>query len=519
MPLTTTADIPPIKDISTIAAENNPERVAVANGIEGAELTWKAFDERSQQIANAFGSYATQGDRIACLCEASAEHAILWNGGLKAGGIVSNLHTRASTAALKTCLNTLKPRILVIDPDQAGFVDEHIVGNRSFGVEVVATTGDGQYEHERPLAALLEDHPPKEPDVQVGERDIAVVQWTSGTTGAPKGWTLSNKALAMRGMKLANKKQFSRLTKVANIFTPSFSAWYSTTIPAMLANGAMYFQPDWDPERYLELVEERGLTSTNLVPTMWREILRLDALDSYDLSSFEKIEVGGETLDRTTLERLHEHICDSVTQSYAATEVVGTSMSSAEMEGDRIDSVGKPVMGTQIRVVERGGDPSEVMPPGEVGEVIVKGSDAASWVWGNTAKTRDVFTEGWWYSGDLGYKDAEGYLFIEGRVDNMILSKGIKVFPTPVEERLNDHPNVIESGVIGVEDEEYGQRVTAVVFPESQDLDAAELDRWCLDSEDLARIERPRAYHFVDETLPRTSSGKLDRQELGPLVE
>ena len=514
MPKTTTADIPPIKDISTIAAENNPERVAGANGLDGSTVTWAEFDERSQRIANAFSTYVTQGDRIAFLCEASVEHHILWNGALKTGGIVSNLHTRASNRALEECFRTIKPRILIIDPEYSEYAAEHVIGNPAFGVEVVITTGTAHYDHEQEAATLRTEFDPDEPDVQVGEDDIAVVQWTSGTTGAPKGWALSNKALAMRGMKLANKKQFSRLTKVANIFTPSFSAWYSTAIPAMLANAGMYFQPDWDPEGYLELVEQRELTSTNLVPTMWREILRVEELDAYDLSSFEKIEVGGETLDRTTLERLHEHICDTVTQSYAATEIVGTSMSSKEMEGNRIDSVGKPLMGTQIRVIERSGAPTDVKSPGDIGEVIVKGSDAASWVWGNTEKTRESFTDGWWYSGDLGYKDEAGYLFIEGRVDNMILSKGIKVFPTPVEERLNDHPEVIESAVIGMDDDEYGQKVTAFVRPKSPDLTADELDQWCLDSDTLARIERPRDYRFRDGTFPRTSSGKLNRNEL-----
>ena len=341
--------------------------------------------------------------------------------------------------------------------------------------------------------------------------DIAVVMWTSGTTGEPKGWSHTNRGLVHRAMKLAHKKGTTRLTRVSNFFTPSFAAWYSTTLPTMLANGASYYVKQWSPEAYVELVEEREITSSNLVPTMWREVLRLDDLDDYDLSSLVTVESGGETLNTTTLEGLQEHVSPSVSQSYAATEVCGTYIDADEMRGERIDSVGKPLLGVQVRVVEHGGSPEDVLAPGEVGEIIVKSSDAAVWVWGDTEKTRESFEDGWWYSGDLGYKDEEGYLFIEGRNDDMILSKGIKVFPAPVEERLNEHPDVVESAVFGVEDDEYGERVTAAVQTADSDLTAEDLDEWCLQSEKLSRFERPREYHFYSETLPRTASDKLDR--------
>ena len=508
------AELPAIKDISTIARENNPHRVAVGNGIDGETWTWEEFDDASKRGAHALSELTTQGDRVAFLSEASAEHAILWNAGTKAGSIVSNLHTRAAPQTLLTCLRKLKPRILVIEPGHSEFVAANVRGDPTLGVEEIITLGDPVESYEVAMGTFLGDHPATEPDVRIDPSDIVAVQWTSGTTGAPKGWAHSNQGLILRAMKLAHKKHFSRLTRVANIFTPSFSAWYSTALPAMLANAAMFFQADWDPEGYLELVESRQLTTSNMVPTMWREIMRVETFDDYDTSSFETVEVGGETLDRTTLERIQEKICEDVTQSYAATEVVGTAMASEEMIGDRIDSVGKPLMGTRIRVVERGGDPEDVIPPGEMGEIVVKGSDAPVWAWSDTEKTEAAFTDGWWHSGDLGYKDEDGYLYVEGRVDNMILSKGVKVFPTPVEERLNEHPDVVESAVVGVDDEEYGQKVTAFIMPKGDEVDVDELDQWCLESDELSRIERPREYHIADGTLPRTASGKLDRNDL-----
>ncbi|MFD1599184.1 class I adenylate-forming enzyme family protein [Halobellus rarus] len=504
-------ELPKVRELSSIAAENNPDRIAYGNGVSGREITWAAFDAESNRAANGLREHVRQGDRVAYLTEASVEQTTLWNAGLKAGCIVSNLHIRDSPDRVRTCLDSLRPRVLVVDEERSAFVEEHVYDEASTAIDAVVTTGEPQTDYEQSMESLLDGQPAVEPDVNVGPDDIAVVMWTSGTTGEPKGWSHTNRGLAHRAMKLAHKKGTTRLTRVSNFFTPSFAAWYSTTLPTMLANGASYYVKQWSPEAYVELVEERSITSSNLVPTMWREVLRVDDLDEYDLSSLVTVESGGETLNTTTLEGLQEHVSSSVSQSYAATEVCGTYIDADEMVGERIDSVGKPLLGVQVRVVEHGGSPADALPPGEVGEIIVKSSDAAVWVWGDTEKTRESFEDGWWYSGDLGYKDEEGYLFIEGRDDDMILSKGIKVFPAPVEERLNEHPDVVESAVFGVTDDEYGERVTAAVQTTAEGLDAEALDEWCLQSEKLSRFERPREYHFYAETLPRTASDKLDR--------
>ncbi|WP_049986334.1 class I adenylate-forming enzyme family protein [Halobellus rufus] len=503
--------LPAVRELSSNAAETNPNRVAFGNGSAGREVTWSEFDAESNRAANGLRAHVKQGDRIAYLTEASVEQTTLWNAGLKAGCIVSNLHVRGSPESVRSCIESLRPRVLVVDEERSAFVEEHVRGAVDTDLAAVVTTGEPQTEYERSLSSLTDGQPADEPDVTSAPDDVAVVMWTSGTTGKPKGWCHTNRSLVHRAMKLAHKKGTTRLTRVSNFFTPSFAAWYSTTLPTMLANGSSYYVKQWSPEAYVELVEERSITSSNLVPTMWREVLRLPDLDEYDLSSLVTVESGGETLTTTTLEQLQEHISPSVSQSYAATEICGTYIDAEEMEGDRIDSVGKPLLGVQVRVVERGGSPEDVLEPGEVGEIIVKSSDAAVWVWEDSEKTRESFEDGWWYSGDLGYQDADGYLFIEGRDDNMILSKGIKVFPTPVEERLNAHPDVVESAVFGVEDDEYGERVTAAVHTADADLTEEDLDEWCLQSESLSRYERPRAYHFYRDTLPRTASDKLDR--------
>ena len=511
MQISPTGEMPTVRELSSIAVENNPNRIAYGNGISGREVTWAEFDARSKRAANGFREYVGQGDRIAYLCEASVAHMTLWDAGLKAGCVVSNLHVRESPETTRSCIDTLRPRILVVDGDRSAFVEEHIYDDVSTDLAAVVTTGDPQTEYERSVDALTADEPAVEPDVRVGLDDPAAVTWTSGTTGEPKGWCNTNRGLILRAMKLAHKKGTTRGTRVPNVFSPSFAAWYSTTLPTLLANGASYFLPYWDSEEFVECIQERSLTTSILVPTMWREILRLERLDEYDLGSLENIESAGETLDATTLDNLRERICPSVSQSYAATETCGTSISDEEMRGDRVESIGKPLLGTRVRVVEQGGAPDDVVESGEIGEIIVKSSDAVAYIWGDSEKTEAAFRDGWWYSGDLGYKDEDGYLFVEGREDNMIISKGLKVFPTPVEERLNAHPGVVESAVVGVDDDEFGEKVTAVVTVTDHDVTSGDLDEWCLESDELSRFERPREYYLRDETLPRTSSDKLHR--------
>jgi len=516
MHTTSTVEVPAIKDLSRIAAENNPHQVALGTGARGDTLTWPEFDHRSNRAANALGDHVAQGDRVAFLCENSVDHTVLWNGALKAGCIVSNLHVRASPNTVQTCVDALRPRILVVDEKRLDFFETRVFEKLSTDLSAVVVIGDpGDSEVvDATVGEFLDGQPATEPDVRVREDDVAAVMWTSGTTGEPKGWCHTNRGLYLRGSTLVSVYEINRPARQPNVFTPSFAAWYSVMLPALVSGAATYFQSKWDPERYLELIDERELTSALLVPTMWRELLNLDTFEEYSTDSLDVAASAGEVLDATTLRRLRENVCPAVKNSYAATEAYTTVMTNPELTADRVESVGKPVPGVEVRIVDPDGSYEDRVPQGETGELAIKAPDCPVWAWGETPKTERSFEDGWWYSGDLGYRDDDGFLYLEGRSDLMILSKGIKVYPAPVEERLNAHPGVEESAVVGVDDDEYGQKVTAYVYRSDPSVTEDDLDQWCLDSDDLARMERPRTYHFVDDSLPRTSTGKLDRLSL-----
>ncbi|SDX63961.1 class I adenylate-forming enzyme family protein [Halobellus clavatus] len=514
-----THDVATLKEISTIAAENNPNRVAFADAAGGRELTWSEYDERSRRAANALFEHLRQGDRVAFLCEASVDHVTLWNGALKAGAIVTNLHTKSSAEMMRYCIDEVRPAVLVLDEEYAAFFEERVADEIDTDLEAIVTTGEPQAEYEQSIATFLDGRDATEPDVRVEADDVAAILWTSGTTGRPKGWCHTNRGLLLKGMKELAPLRITRVVRMLMVFSPSFGAWYSSTVPAMLTNASTYFMRHWDPRACLELIDRASLTNATAVTTMWREVLRVDGIEEYDLDSLRTVGVTGEPVDEATLSAIREQICDYLINGYAATEVVATSIHDPEMRGQRRKSVGKPVAGTQVKVIEDGGGLDDELPPGETGEIVIKGEDCAVWAWGDTEKTESAFEDGWWFSGDLGYKDEDGYLFLEGRSDFMIKSKGVKVFPSPIEERLTEHPSVSEAAVVGVDDEEYGQMVTAIVARGDDGVTSEDLDEWCLESDEIARFERPREYYFVDGSLPRTASGKLDRMDAEAMID
>ncbi len=504
-----------IDEISGIIAENYPDTPAFRDAEGGEELTWGEFDARTETYGEAFASLVSQGDRVAFFCEGSVDHVTAWYGAARAGAITTNLHTKASPGTVRYCIEHVQPSVLVVDEEFSEFLQNEVYPEVGDTPNEIVTLGAPGSQQEMTTDAFLEAYGGSPLDLNLLEDDIAYIMWSSGTSGEPTGWCHTHRTLML---KLMGGRQ--RGPRARNLLTlsPSFGPYVLSIIGAMLSNRYTIIMREWDPEEYARLLDEEDITRAGLVATMWREILRLDDLDEYDFSSLESIGTTGETLDTETLDRLQAEICEEVTNGYASSEVVGTSIHSKDMEGDRIHSVGKPSGLTQVRVIEPDGEPDETLPPGEIGEIIIKSPDRAVWAWRDTATTEETFRDGWWYSGDLGYKDDERFLYIEGRKDFMIKSRGAKVYPTTVEECLNVHPDVDDAAVTSVADEEFGQKVVAIVKTEA-DLAPAELDEWCLDDPDLARRKRPRAYCVVDEDLPSTGSGKLDRSALQPFFE
>ncbi|WP_336365238.1 class I adenylate-forming enzyme family protein [Halalkalicoccus salilacus] len=501
-------ELPAIKDLSAHNAEKSTNSIAYKDLTES--ITWSEFERRSVRTANGYQEYANKGDRVAFYCSSSIQHTVMLNGAMKAGCIVTNLHTNTSSHDLQYSIQKIRPQVIVVDEELAESFNEKITTEALQSVSTVVVLGEATYEYEESVEQFLAGQSISEPDVLVEEDDIVVIGWTSGSTGRPKGWCHTNRTMYLKGMELGSRPGFDRTGMVLTVNQPSFLIWFSLFTKTALGCEGTYYLSDWDPQRWLTVVEKENITQSTLVPTMWREVLNSDP-EEYNLDSLRSIQSTGEKLNPSTLRQLRDRICSNISQTYGSTEIHSTVLYNDELTEERIESVGKPQAGTQVRIVEQGSDSLVEKPPNELGEIVVKAPDAPVWVWGDTEKTRESFQDGWWLSGDIGYKDEEGYLYIEGRADFMIKSKGVKIAPAPIEETLTNHPKVKDAIVVGIEDEEYNQKITAIVHPATNNIRTEELDEWCRESDLVANHARPREYRFVEE-IERTPSGKLDRR-------
>ncbi len=502
-----------------------PNNEAVVD--ETTRYTYKELLEKAQQCATLYHELGVRkGDRVAFMLYPSTVHCIALFAAFELGALPVALHIRESVKALSLTIDRLSPRVLVYDASMEGVAQKLLKLCPEVTGAVRATSSVPAQPHSdvKPSAEIPADLGNYKMDFEpmpVYETDPVAIVLSSGTTGIPKGIVHSNRTFVegARGA-VYNYNGIKPTDAFLNIFTTSFIAWFNSSLPFFNVGAKVVFRTKWDPIVYLEAVQDEKVTAPFLVPTMWRMLFEQGAdRGDYDLSSVKVALFSGEIMDPHTLKKIRESICSRVINIYGTTESgasAGAVMFEEDMIGERLASVGKAMLNADIRVIRPGGTRHDEVPNGEAGEVIIRGPSVANLVWDNPAIARKIFepdgADTWWHSGDMGHFDEEGYLYLEGRTDDMIISGGINIMPGRVEDVLRSHPDVAEVAVVGVPHPEWGQRVKAFVISKRTDLTEAKLDQFMKDS-DLADFQRPRMYEFLND-LPRTATGKIHRKEL-----
>lgn len=471
--------------------------------------------QRSAALLHSLG--VRKGDRVALMTLPSTVHVIALFGIIELGAIPVTLHAREKAAVLNKVLQRVMPRVLIYHEALAATARELRTLIPEITGYVCVRSGAADKVPVDDLC-IPDDLPRFELDFEpmpIRADETAAIVLTSGTTGVPKGVMHSNRGL-MEGARGATYPfQLGPSSTIVHLFTTSFMGWYNLALPALNVGSKLVFMDHWDPLAYVKKMAEERATIVLLVPTMWRMLLQLPVED-YDLSSIVLAGFAGEVMDTATLRAIRERICTNVINAYGTTETgpsAGTVMFSEDLQReDKIQSIGKPMLNSEARVIEPGGDADVEMPVGEEGEIIIKGPSRAIQMWYDPALSRRVFRGDWWYSGDLGHMDDEGYLYIHGRVDDMIITGGINVMPAPIEDLLLGHEHVQECAVVGLPDPEWGQRITAFIITTHADLAVEHLQAHAKAS-DLPNYQQPKEYRFVTE-LPRGSSGKTSRKIL-----
>lgn len=510
------------------AARWYPDEEAFVQGFGGDErrYTYAEADDAAGRVAAALVDLGVDaGDRVALLSGSTVEHALVHYGCTKRGAVPAGLHTREAPNVLAEMVDAIGASAVIFQPAYAEkaetvkgrLADAHDTSPvfvAADGVAVAGLLGDVPG-FASSLSALVaeSDVSPAAARADVDEADLAYLNFSSGTTGVPKPLaTTHGQITEMTHLEAGGTTEEAR---VLNAFGTGFMGWENVALTNVATASTTVFH-DGPVERVAELAERERLTRISLVTSPWRLLLRSGELDEWDTSSVESAGVSGEPITRDLYRALCEQVTDEVGTGYGLTETMGsgTSLPPRLVDEETIDSVGKPGLSCDVRVVEPGaGDPAATLPEGEVGEVLVAGPSVCESVYGDPEKTAELFhEEGWVFTGDRGYLE-DGFLYLQGREDDMIISGGINVYPERVEAALESHEGVAEAAVVGVPDDSWGEAVRAFVVRADPDLTAADLEAFCRASDGLANYQRPRSYRFVS-SLPRNNPGKLDRAAL-----
>jgi long-chain acyl-CoA synthetase len=497
------------------AMEQYGEREAIVDG--DYRSTWNEHTDRVARLTHAMAHQlgVDPSDRFAVLALNSHQYLELWHAAFMGAGIINPLNLRLAPKELAYIIRDSGSEVIFVDPTFAPLV---AAARKEMGdedpIRHVILIGVGDVPHDMLYEEVLSTASPEmcaEPE----ETDPVVLMYTGGTTGLPKGVLIEHRAEILNvyhgAMTIPNLKIETYLMQ-----TPMFHAASMTGILASGAyGGRVVFIPMFEPERVMALIEEHQVTDTLMVPTMIGMCLASEHYRPERLSSMRMLVYGASPMPEATLNQLQKDLPDlDLVQGYGMTEACSTvTLLQAEdhKEGSpRLRSVGKPALGIRISTQDEDGN---ILPRGAIGEVCVKGGQLMREYWNKSDATAEALRGGWYHTGDAGYVDDDGYLFLVDRVKDMIVTGGENVYSAEVESAISTHPDVAQVAVIGIPDDRWGEKVHAIVVPQAgADATVESILEHTRDS--IAGYKVPKSVEFRSEPLPLSGAMKVLKRDL-----
>ncbi len=536
IPRTIEYDKKPLYQFLQETAERVPDKKAL--NFMGKEMTFREILTEAKKLANYLQKLGLKkGDRVASMLPNTPQAVVTYYGTLMAGGIVvqvNPLYTerelayqmKDSGAKFIVCLDILLPRVSKVkeETDLEHIIVTRIadylpfpknliypfIQKREYNIVVKVEETDDTHVWKNVIA----NSPAEYQEVEIDpEEDLALLQYTGGTTGLPKGVMLTHYNLVANvQMAKAWISKAERDKEVVLGVLPFFHVYGMTTVMnlSIMYGAKMILLPRFDAGQVLKTIQKHKPTLFPGAPTIYIGLLDHPDFEKYDLSSIKACISGSASLPLEVQEQFEKRTNGKIVEGYGLTESSPVTHANP-IWGRRVNgSIGIPWPDTDAKIVKNG--TLEEVPVGEIGEIAVKGPQVMKGYWNNPEATEEVLKDGWLLTGDMGKMDEDGYFYVVDRKKDVIIAGGFNIYPREIEEVLFEHPDIVEAAVIGVPDDYRGETVKAVIVPKpGAKLDEKQLDEYC--RKHLAAFKVPRIYEFREE-LPKSVIGKVLKRQL-----
>lgn len=482
-----------------------PRKTAIVFGDK--RTTYDELNRRVNRLANALLTLGVKkDDKVASMLFNSPEIIEAYYAAAKIGAISIPINFRLAGGEAEYIIDQSESSTLIYDAELRNVIEKC---STEKGLHLISV-GETHYPDSLPYEELLTSSPDSEIDIPTHERDLRFIMYTSGTTGLPKGAMFTHMNNLWSALSLIVNKKYD-FKEVVLIVNPLFHMnSYINIIASVFMGHKIVIMKRFDPTEMMELIESESVTICSIVPTICKRLLEVPEYRHFNTRQWRYCTCTGSAwpfeMKKAFIARF-PHVV--MADAYGATEVFsGTLIEGPDML-KKPGSVGKPYLDTIIRVVDEHGTP---YAPGQIGEIIFYGPHVTQGYYNNPEATAQALKDGWFYSGDLGYFDEDGYLYLVDRKKDMIISGGENIYSAEVENALLRHEKILEAAVVGIPDTEWGEMVKAyIVLQDEATMDQDEVIDFC--KEHLASYKKPRYVEFV-ESLPKNVMGKVLKKEL-----
>lgn len=503
-----------LHDFLDYQAREHPDEEFAVHG--DRTLTYREAAAQVNRLANALVDSGLQiGDRISILSKNSIEYAILYYACSKAGVAPVPLNYRLAPPEWAYILNDSAAKLLLATAEYVPTIDGMRGELKSVERFVAIDEVTDGWDDFRSWVAVQPDTPP---DREITDDDDVYQMYTSGTTGHPKGAVLTQAAVCSQLTQVTMLVKGGPGERTLLVVPAYHAAGAVSTFVTVYWGGCLLMQADFIPPEVVRALDEEHVTTATLVPAMIQACLvMVPDIAERKYENLRQITYGASPIAEQTLRRAIEVFGCDFAQGYGMTETTAVlsylyptdHRRAMAAKPELLLSAGRPVVGTELRIVDEDDKP---LPNGSIGEIIARGPQLMRGYWNLADESAHALRGGWMHTGDAGTMDDEGYIFIQDRVKDMIVSGGENVYPRSVEDVLFQHPAIADAAVIGVPDQQWGETVKAIVVLKTDaTATAEEIMEFCKGR--LGGFERPRSVDFID-ALPRNPTGKVLKRQL-----